>query len=178
MHPQDTLEFACQRSMIRRVPTHPARFDLLCAGRVRPDGLAIEACHRHQARRVLIGIKARAGRIAVRINYVAMKVCPHRCGTWQDIRIKPVDVPVCVGERLADRREPREHILRNKCTAMGNSKDDRSLPLFYVNGVHGVTASTLSGSPAARESTAPFTRAHARSRSGAMKRSVSRGMIF
>ena len=113
-----------QRGVIRRMEAIDACLNLICIGRLSgaPDGLIVEVDLGNQAGGVLARIKAPTAGVAVGVDYVAMKPRRHGGGAGQQVAIKPVHVPVGVGQGLADGVQPGANGLRHPGAGIGGPR--------------------------------------------------------
>lgn len=101
------------------------------------DGASIEIGGRAERRGVLARIKADAFRIAIGVDHVTMEVRLHHGRTGQEIGIKPVHMPVGIGQFQAGVVEPCLDVVRNECACMRHAKNDRAITAEDVNRLHG-----------------------------------------
>ena len=123
----DALDLGRKRCVVRPVETLDARG---CLGLVRlpacdPERVVVEIRQWNQRRRVLAGIEAGAGRVAVGVDAVAMEGRAHRCRIGQKPLIKLVNMPVGVAQLATLVVELRRDIVRHVRARVREGEDNR-----------------------------------------------------
>ena len=129
-----------QRGMIGGVETGLAVLDLLGRRFPFPDLMPVEIGQRHQPGGVLAGIKARVVRAAVGVDDIAVEGRAHGGRAGQKPVVKPVDMPVGVGQHPTAVVQPGHDLVGQIGAGVGQAQDDRAIALRDLDRGHATSS--------------------------------------